>query len=90
MAIAVLSQLERSAEVLDKTALALALWSLMPRPSYSWFEAMLESMPWRSSVVRARLRKKFWAAGPHPPKVFEGVGGIPLKYFNGIPPPLKG
>ena len=74
VAIAVLSQLERSAEVLDKTALALALWSRMPRPSYSWFEAMLGSMPWRSAVVRARLRKKFWAAGPHPPNVSAIMG----------------
>ena len=33
VAIAVLSQLERRAEVLDKTALALALWSFIPMTS---------------------------------------------------------
>ena len=59
VAIAVLSQLVRSADVLDKTARALALCSLMPKLSYSWLEARLGSKPWRSAVARARLRKKF-------------------------------
>ena len=45
VAIAVLSQLLRSADVLDKIARALALCNLMPRLSYSWLVAMFRSGP---------------------------------------------
>ena len=74
VAIAVLSQLLERAAVRDKTARALALCNLTPRPSYSWQEAMLGSMPWRSTVALAKWRKKDWAAGPHPPRVSATIG----------------
>ena len=74
VAIAVLPQLESRAEVLDRIARALALCNLMPMLSYSWLEARLVSMPWRSAVARARLRKKFCAAGPQPPNVSATIG----------------
>ena len=45
VAIAVLSQLESKAEVLERIARALALCNLMPMLSYSWLEARLVSMP---------------------------------------------
>ena len=45
VAITVLSQLVRSAEVLDRIARALALCNLMPMLSYSWLDAWLASMP---------------------------------------------
>ena len=45
VAIAVLSQLESRAEVLERIDRALALCNLMPLLSYSWLEARLVSMP---------------------------------------------
>ena len=49
VAIAVLSQLVRSAVVLDRTARALALCSLMPKLSYS-SEACVHALAFRNSL----------------------------------------